>query len=189
MKVVFKVGGGSSSSRHHDSAASAGDSWYNYPPIYTTRASSPPPLPTYTHIGKLGENEDLPIIALSDKNTIYGGKIAAGVELNRIGRKSDEGNADRKKGGERNVNFASSSSSHRSDTNEAVRQSDMTASEQRGRHEDDQYRQPHESLVKRLRERMAMEAALRNEAGRVSPPRHVVFDLSLLLLLPLMVWL
>ena len=155
MKVVFKVGGGNrpTTGRH-------GDSWYNFPP---PTVPPTPFVPTYSHIGRAIDDIDneveLPFVALADNKADFGGGHIVGDGP--------------KRGGE-NIAFASSS-------RHSV---GPTTSDKRGHHEDShQQQQPHESLVKRLRERMAMEAALRNEADWVGAFHRLVALMPLLVVL------
>ena len=133
-----------------------GDSWYNFPP---PTVPPTPFVPTYSHIGRAIDDIDneveLPFVALADNKAVFGGGHIVGDGA--------------QKRGSGNIAFASSS---------------LTTSDERGRHEDShQQQQPHESLVKRLRERMAMEAALRNEADWVAAFHRLVALMPLLVVL------
>jgi hypothetical protein len=136
MKVVFKVGGGG--------RTTPGDKWYK--PVTSTPTAVEP---VYTHIAAresvADNNVELPFVALSPKKSVYGGQMLT------------DG------GGVKHTVVAASSRQN----DDARRNDILTSSDHRGRLEANQekHHQPHESLVKRLRERMAMEAALRNEAN------------------------
>jgi hypothetical protein len=164
MKVVFKVGGGANVPAPGGgswtvatvASTTGAHSWFHLPPVFST----PPPqpvMPAYNHIerrsgdGNAENEEDSSFVSLSD-NTVV---IVTG----------DAGDA-RKRGGSGGNMVAASSSRQSSSSSEWPRRGDVAGSE---------------SLVKRLRDRMAMEAALRNEA--VSEGQHPGFRLLVLALL------
>ena len=159
MKVVFKVGGSNPTPSptfpsHHGGSWSSfvGSAATNHssrlPPIH--HPTAPPPLavlPAYNHVegrqknGDNGDNEEMPFVALADNSVVVVGSRHGGTDLT-----DSHG---RKRGVNSGGKIVAASARHESFEEWPLRGADSATSE---------------SLVKRLRERMAMEAALRNEA-------------------------
>jgi hypothetical protein len=143
MKVVFKVGGGSSSSptpsnTHFGSSATASAADRSW---FHSPPSTPPPVPAYNHIERSKSDYD---------NAVDEEMPFVALSDNAFGGFSSAAAADGRKRGE---NLIAASSRHAGGEWGKGGGGSETAVAS-------------ESLVKRLRERMAMEAALRNEAVR-----------------------
>jgi hypothetical protein len=139
MKVVFKVGGGGSptpSNTHIGSSATASAADRSW---FHSPSSTPPPVPAYNHIERSKSDFD---------NVVDEDMPFVALSDNTFGGFSSAA-ADGRKRGE---NLIAASSRHAGGEWPKGGGSETAVAS--------------ESLVKRLRERMAMEAALRNEAVR-----------------------
>jgi hypothetical protein len=139
MKVVFKVGGGGSSSPTPSNTHSATASAADRSWFHSP-SSTPPPVPAYNHIERSKSDFD---------NAVDEDMPFVALSDNAFGGFSSAAAADGRKRGE---NLIAASSRHAGGEWPKNGGSETAVAS--------------ESLVKRLRERMAMEAALRNEAAR-----------------------
>jgi hypothetical protein len=139
MKVVFKVGGGSSSSPTPSNTHSITASAADRSWFHFP-SSTPPPVPVYNHIERSKSEFD---------NAVDEEMPFVALSDNAFGGFSSAAAADGRKRGE---NLIAASSRHAGGEWPKSGGSETAVAS--------------ESLVKRLRERMAMEAALRNEAVR-----------------------
>ncbi len=141
MKVVFKVGGGASSptpsNTHIGGSATASAADRSW---FHSPSSTPPPVPAYNHIERSKSDFD---------NAVDEDMPFVALSDNAFGGFSSAAAADGRKRGE---NLIAASSRHAGGEWPKNGGSETAVAS--------------ESLVKRLRERMAMEAALRNEADR-----------------------
>jgi hypothetical protein len=142
MKVVFKVGGGSSSSSPAPSNTHIGGSATASAAdrSWFHSPSTLPPVPAYNHIERSKSDFD---------NAVDEDMPFVALSDNAFGGFSSSATADGRKRGE---NLIAASSRHAGGEWPKNGASETAVAS--------------ESLVKRLRERMAMEAALRNEAVR-----------------------